>query len=32
MTVLETDTDQVDTHINLQGFGLTGVSVRVSAP
>ncbi|MGI4830137.1 MAG: YncE family protein [Janthinobacterium lividum] len=29
MTVLETDTDAVDTHINLQG---AGVRVRVSAP
>ncbi len=29
MTVLETDTDTVDTHVNLQG---AGVRVRVSAP
>ena len=29
MTVIETDTDVVDTHVNLQG---TGVRVRVSAP
>ena len=29
LTVIETDTDTVDTHVNLQG---TGVRVRVSAP
>ncbi len=29
MTVIETDTDKVDTHVNLQGIG---VRVRVTAP